>query len=91
MLPHFFMLLLSLLQGKEAESAAALFCLPTCSHLLHGCQGNSAENNASVNHLVDYMSKSNLNQRVTSLIDGDGSIQKQPKKLMLCKLLIYCS
>lgn len=91
MLSHFFMLLFSLLQGTKAESEAALFCLPTCLHLLHGCQGNSAENNACVSRLVDYMSKSNLNQRVTNLIDGDGSIQKQPKKLMLCKLLIYCS
>lgn len=77
--------------GEEAASAAVLFCLPTCLHLLYGCLGNPAENNACVSHLVDYMSKSNLNQRVTNLIDGDGSIQKQPKKLMLCKLHIYCS
>lgn len=91
MSPYFFMLLFSLLQWEEAASAAALFCLPTCLHLLYGCLGNPAENNACVSHLVDYMSKSNLNQRVTNLIDGDGSIQKQPKKLMLCKLHIYCS
>lgn len=77
--------------GEEAASAAVLFCLPTCLHLLYGCLGNPGENNACVSHLVDYMSKSNLNQRVTNLIDGDGSIQKQPKKLMLCKLHIYCS
>lgn len=88
---YFFMLLFSLLQWEEAAFAAVFFCLPTCLHLLYGCLGNPAENNACVSHLVDYMSKSNLNQRVTNLIDGDGSIQKQPKKLMLCKLHIYCS
>lgn len=88
--PYFFMFLFSA-AGEEAASAAVLFCLPTCLHLRYGCLGNPAENNACVSHLVDYMSKSNLNQRVTNLIDGDGSIQKQPKKLMLCKLHIYCS
>lgn len=57
-----------------------MFHTSTCLHLLYDCPGNNGGNNALMSYSIHYVSKSNLNQRVTKLIDGDGSIQKTTKE-----------
>ena len=57
-----------------------MFHTSTCLRLLCGCLGNNGENNALVSHFIHYVSKNNMTQRVTHLIDGDGSIQNTTKE-----------